>query len=362
VKRIGVLGGGQLARMLALAGVPLGARFEFFGPKLEPVAALGRSWPFAFEDTGKLESFAREVDVVTYEFENVPVGTARFVAARVPVFPPPEALETSQDRLAEKRCFEGHGIPTAAYRAVASKAELDVAAAALGLPAILKTRRLGYDGKGQRVLRAPSTLDAAWKALSAAPCIIEELVAFERELSILSVRSKGGDMVFYPLVENTHKDGILRESLAPAPKITSALQSAAETYARDVAESFAYVGVLAIELFQVKGTLLANEMAPRVHNSGHFSIEGSTTSQFENHVRAILGLPLGSTASRCECSMTNFIGELPRDLDRLLGIPGMHVHLYGKKPAPGRKLGHVTKVALDAELAVRDGLVGRLRP
>ena len=274
----------------------------------------------------------------------MPVGSARFLNELVRVYPPPRALEVSQDRLDEKRFFASLGIPTAAFAAVSSKAELDAAVARLGLPAVLKTRRFGYDGKGQWVLRTKADVEMAWTALGAASLVLEAFVPFEREMSILAVRSTTGETRFYPLVENEHRDGILRVSYPKSDAWTPELQARAEAYAGRVLAELDYVGVLAIELFitdSSRDELVANEMAPRVHNSGHWTIEGAETSQFENHVRAILGLPLGSTRMIGCSAMINAISKLP-PRDVVLAVEGAHLHAYGKDGAPGRKVGHVT--------------------
>ena len=351
---VGVLGGGQLGRMLALAGYPLGLRFRFLEPASEAAAEpLAERIPGAFDDPEWLDRFAAGLDVVTYEFENVPVTTVRRLAHKLPVFPPPDALEAAQDRLTEKSFLQDLGIPTPPFLPVETHADLDDAVDRLGLPAVLKTRRFGYDGKGQRFLHAAHDVAAAWRALSGVPLILEKFVAFQRELSILAVRSRHGETAFYPLVENHHRDGMLRFSQAPAPGLTADLQAQAETHATRALSALNYVGVLAIEFFQLGGRLLANEMAPRVHNSGHWTIEGAQTSQFENHLRAGLGLPLGSTAARGHCAMVNLIGTLP-EREAVLAVPGAHLHLYGKTPRPGRKLGHVTVcVSQPRELAER---------
>jgi 5-(carboxyamino)imidazole ribonucleotide synthase len=343
---IGVLGGGQLGRMIALAGYRLGKRFVFLDPGAESSAGhVGALRVGAYDDEERLTELARKSVVVTYEFENVPVASARFLNELVPVFPPPRALEVSQDRLDEKRFFERLGIPTPRFAPAQSEEELATAVAKVGLPAIVKTRRFGYDGKGQMILREAKDVARAWEALGAAQLIVEALVPFERELSILAVRAKDGETRFYPLVENEHEGGILRLSIPKSDAWTPELQTAAEGYASKVLSDLAYVGVLAIELFLVAegaGTrLVANEMAPRVHNSGHWTIEGAETSQFENHVRAISGLPLGSTRMVGHSAMLNLIGKLP-DAAAVLRVEGAHFHSYGKDAAPGRKLGHVT--------------------
>lgn len=351
---VGILGGGQLGYMLALAGYPLGLRFRFLDPS--PEAPVGRIAPrvtAGYDDEAALEKFAHGLDLVTYEFENVPVRAARRLQKRVAVYPPPAALEAAQDRISEKSLFRKLGIATAEFTAVDHKQELGAAARKLGLPAVLKTRRMGYDGKGQWVLRNDADLQRAQSEAPAGGLILEKWVPFARELSILAVRARDGAMAFYPLVENHHRGGILRLSLAPAPQLQSAMQAAAEDAARRVLEALGYCGVLAIEFFECEGRLLANEMAPRVHNSGHWTIEGAVTSQFENHLRAVTGLPLGGTASTGFSAMLNLIGELPNP-EEVLGVPDAHLHLYGKSPRPGRKLGHVTLRASSAsELASR---------
>jgi 5-(carboxyamino)imidazole ribonucleotide synthase len=336
--------------MLALAGYPLGLRFRFFDPTPgSPAGQLAEQMASSYDDYEALEGFAEGLDVVTYEFENVPVDAARFLGERAPVYPPPQALSVSQDRLTEKSFFTSLGIPTSSFMEVNTRPELESAVAKIGLPAVLKTRRFGYDGKGQAVLRHAGDVDAAWQAMEGRPLILEGFVPFERELSVIAVRGLDGATAFYPLVENHHREGILRLSLAPAPDLTPALQQEAETYATCVLEALGYVGVLAIEFFQKDGRLLANEMAPRVHNSGHWTIEGAETGQFANHLRAICGLPLGSTAPVGASAMLNLIGTVP-DTTRVLAVEGAHLHLYGKEPRPGRKLGHVTLRAGDPEL------------
>ncbi|MBA3826431.1 MAG: 5-(carboxyamino)imidazole ribonucleotide synthase [Ktedonobacterales bacterium] len=343
---IGILGGGQLGRMLALAGYPLGFQFRFLDPTpgTAPVDALApriRSEQ-GYDDAAALAQFRDGLDVVTYEFENVPVATAERLAAQVPVFPPPAALQAAQDRFIEKSFFRDLGIPTPPFERVDSLPELEAAVAKVGLPAMLKTRRLGYDGKGQQFIRAAEDVAPAWHALGNVPLILEGFVDFDRELSILAVRGQDGATAFYPLVQNRHHDGILHRSVAPAPDLSPEAQALAQSFATRVMEEVGYVGVLAIELFGVGETLIANEMAPRVHNSGHWTIEGAETSQFENHLRAVAGLPLGSTAMRGHAAMFNILGEFPPDITAILAIPGTHLHLYDKAPRPGRKLGHVT--------------------
>ncbi|HZO89783.1 MAG TPA: 5-(carboxyamino)imidazole ribonucleotide synthase [Chthonomonadaceae bacterium] len=344
---VGVLGGGQLGRMLALAGYPLGLRFRFLDPSPEaPAGHLAPCLTGNYDDQEALESFTSGLSVVTYEFENVPASSVGFLAERLPVYPPPEALEVAQDRLSEKTLFRKLGIPVPPFAPIDTPEDLQSALERIGLPAVLKTRRFGYDGKGQVVLHRPEDAAPALHALGGRNLILEGFVAFEREVSILAARGRSGATVFYPLVENQHAGGILRISLAPAPNLTPELQAQAQDYAARVLEALDYVGVLAIELFQREGQLLANEMAPRVHNSGHWTIEGAETSQFENHLRAVQGLPLGSTAARGHAAMLNLIGTTPEPA-AVLAVPNAHLHLYGKSPRPGRKLGHVTLRADD---------------
>jgi 5-(carboxyamino)imidazole ribonucleotide synthase len=341
VSTVGILGGGQLARMLALAGLPLGLRFRVFDP--DPSACAGQVAPLTvadYADPTALEAFARSVDVVTFDFENVPADAARAVAAWAPVFPGPEALEVAQDRLAEKTLFNALGLATPAFAPVASRADLDAALERIGTPSVLKTRRLGYDGKGQFRLRAVADADAAWRALGGSPLILERFVPFEREVSVVAVRGRDGDFRAWPLTRNWHADGILSVSLAPDPEAAD-LADEASAIAKRLADRLAYVGVFALELFVERGRLLGNEMAPRVHNSGHWTIEGAETSQFENHLRAVVGWPLGSTTLRAPTAMVNLIGALP---DRRVALrePGLHWHDYGKSPRAGRKVGHAT--------------------
>ena len=344
---IGVLGGGQLGRMIALAGLPLGFRFRFLDPSPDaPAGEVGERLTGSYTDPASLKAFARGLDLVTYEFESVPVEAARWLANRLPVFPPPAALEAAQDRLAEKRLFQKLGIPVPPFYPVETDHDLTRALDELNTPGVLKTRRLGYDGKGQVVIRKREEAEDAFSSLGGAGLILEGFVPFDREVSILAVRSRTGETAFYSLVENHHREGILRLSLAPAPECTPELQQQAERYASLVLDELGYVGVLAIEFFQVNGSLLANEMAPRVHNSGHWTIEGAETSQFENHLRAVAGYGPGSTAMVSRSAMVNLIGSAP-DARAVLAVPGAHLHLYGKEPRPGRKLGHVTLRASD---------------
>lgn len=339
---IGILGGGQLGYMLALAGYPLGFHFRFLDPSPEaPVGRIANRVTSDYQDEQALQKFSHGLEVVTYEFENVPVTAAKFLADRVPVYPPAIALEEAQDRLREKNLFRKLGIPTTEFAPVLKHRDLDGAIQQVGLPAVLKTCRMGYDGKGQWMSRTAADVEKARLELPNAPLIVEKFVPFQRELSILGVRGRNGEIAFYPLIENHHRGGILRLSLAPAPNLSANLQNEAERAARAVLETLGYAGVLCIEFFEMDGKLLANEMAPRVHNSGHWSIEGAVTSQFENHLRAIMDYPLGSTSAIGASALINLIGELPDTTD-VLRIPNTHLHLYGKEPRAGRKLGHIT--------------------
>ncbi len=355
--RVGIVGGGQLGRMLAMAGHDLGLTCTTLDPaKDSPAAQVAPALVGAYDDRESLLELAERSDVVTYEFENVPVTAAGFLVERgTIVSPPPASLEAAQDRLVEKTLFTEVGLPVPAYAAVHDLDSLHEAIAAVGLPGVLKTRRLGYDGKGQSVLHHPELAEEAWRAVGEVPAILEAFVPFDREVSIVAVRGRGGELRCWPLVENMHRDGILRTSVAPAPGVTPELQATAERHVRAVAEHLGHVGVLAIELFVHEGTLLGNEMAPRVHNSGHWTIEGSETSQFENHLRAVCGLPLGPTDMVGVAAMVNLVGVVP-DLAAMLEVPGAHVHLYGKSRRPGRKLGHVT-VRADDEGALRERLL-----
>ena len=351
--RVGIIGGGQLGRMLALAAPPLGIYCMTLDPaERSPAAQVGPALVGAYDDQERLTELAGSADVLTYEFENVPVESARFAQGLRPVFPPPEALEVAQDRLAEKRLFSEIGLEVAAYAAVDSAASLTEALEQIGTPAVLKTRRLGYDGKGQVVLDTSAHTAEGWRAIGEVPAIAEALVPFDRELSIVAVRGRDGSSAAYPMVENHHRDGILRLTRAPAPSLTPELQAAAERHAGAVMERLGYVGVLAIELFQVGDRLLGNEMAPRVHNSGHWTDVGAETSQFENHLRAVTGLPLGSTDALGVSAMVNLIGSVP-PVRAIAAIQGAHLHDYGKEARPGRKVGHITVRADDVDTLER---------
>jgi 5-(carboxyamino)imidazole ribonucleotide synthase len=344
---VAILGGGQLGWMLGLAGIPLGLRFRFLDPTAEASARrVGDLVVGALDDLDAVAAATADAVVCSYEWEGVPSASARFVEERgVTVRPAPNALDVAQDRLAEKGRFRALGIPTPEFRAVDDEEGLRAAIESVGVPAILKTRRGGYDGKGQVVIQDPSAVADAWSTIGGVPAILEARVAFVREVSVLAVRGVDGDTRFWPIGENLHRDGILRRTRAPAPELTDELQRSAESIAARLLDDLGYVGVLAVELFEAQdGTLLANEIAPRVHNSGHWTIEGAATSQFENHLRAVLGMPLGSTAVTGESVMLNCIGSLP-GRDAVRAVTGAHLHDYGKAPRPGRKVGHITITA-----------------
>jgi len=346
---VAVLGGGQLGRMLGVAGLPLGLDFRFLDPSPNATAqAVGALRVATLDDEAAAAAFATGARVVTWEWEGVPAGTARAAAAHAPVRPDPRALEVAQDRLVEKTTFQRLGIDVPAFAAVDDRAGLDSAVERVGLPAVLKTRRGGYDGKGQQMLRRPADVEAAWSALGGVPLIVEELIPFERELSVLAVRGLDGETACYPLVETEHAGGVLRACRAPAPWLDEDREEDASAFAARLLTDLDYVGVLALELFDFDDRLLANECAPRVHNSGHWTIEGSMTSQFENHLRAVLGWPLGKTTGRGHSGMVNLLGSMP-DPERILAIEGAHLHDYRKAAHPGRKVGHVTVDADTAE-------------
>ena len=340
---VGIVGAGQLGRMLALAGYPLGVDFVFLDPaEHPPAAALAPHLHGAFTDRRLLRTLARRSDVITFDWENVSVAALRALQKDARICPPLAALAASQDRVSEKRLFERLRIPTTRWRAIDSRRALERAVRDIGLPGVLKTRRLGYDGKGQAVLASAADIEPAWRTLGATALLYEEHIAFTHEVSIIGARSASGEVAVYPLNGNVHSQGILR--LTRAPYGPSAWQRLAERHLCRVLEHFRYVGILAIEFFVQRGRLIANEMAPRVHNSGHWTIEGALTSQFENHLRAILGLPLGSTRALGYSAMVNLIGRMP-PASELLAFRGLHLHDYAKAPRPGRKLGHCTFVA-----------------
>ena len=338
--RVGIVGAGQLGRMLALAGYPIGVRCLFLDRSDDtPGAQVAPSLIGELEDPTLLAELAARSDVVTFDWENISGAALQPLEKITRVRPPRAALQASQDRLAEKALFTSLKIPVAAHAALGTLQELQRAVKNIGLPGVLKTRRLGYDGKGQFVLRAPADVQRAWHAIGGADLIYEKFQNFSREVSLIGARSAAGRTVFYPLSANTHGGGILRYSVAPFGN--AALERAARVYLQRVMKALDYIGVLTIEFFVVKGRLVANEMAPRVHNSGHWSIEGCVTSQFENHLRAVCDLPLGSTRALGATAMINFLGVMPQR-ERLLAIDGLAYHDYGKTPRPGRKLGHCT--------------------
>lgn len=337
--KIGILGGGQLARMLALAGYPLAQRFVILDPSGDAGAVgLGQHLQGAFDDPALLSALATEADVVTYEFENVPADVAGYLAQHTKIYPPAKALEVSQDRLAEKNFFQSLNITTAGYRKIDDLTDLRQAMATVGYPAILKSRRLGYDGKGQTQIQSEQDLSPAWETMQGVPSIVEQRIPFDREISIIAARNPSGATVFYPISENYHQGGILRVAKCCT---NDPAQAAAEALAHRILQALDYVGVIAVEMFQANGELIANEFAPRVHNSGHWTIEGAQTSQFENHIRAIMNLPLGKTDAVGHSAMVNFIGNIP-SLKDVLEIPQVHMHLYDKSPRQGRKLAHAT--------------------
>ncbi len=345
--RVGIVGAGQLGRMLALAGYPLGVRCLFLDRAAD--APGGQVAPILvgdLEDPARLAELASSSDVLTFDWENISGRALEPLERITRIRPPRAALEVAQDRMTEKALFAKLKIPVAEHAAIETKQELMEAMRAIGLPGVLKTRRLGYDGKGQFVLKQPAHIDAAWAAIGGAGLIYEKFQTFSRELSIVGARSASGQAVFYPLSANVHGGGILRYSVAPFAN--ARLERSARLYLTRVMNALAYVGVLAIEFFVVGGRLVANEMAPRVHNSGHWTIEGCVASQFENHLRAICDLPLGSTRALGHTAMINFLGKMP-DRDRLLAIDGLAFHDYGKQPRPGRKLGHCTILASRAK-------------
>ncbi|HRQ73556.1 MAG TPA: 5-(carboxyamino)imidazole ribonucleotide synthase [Phycisphaerales bacterium] len=353
---LGILGGGQLGRMLALAAHPLGVRCRFLDPAPDACAAsVGEHLVAPFDDEGALARLAEGAAAVTWEFESVPVVALHRLGGRVPVLPGATSLAVSQDRFEEKQAFERAGFAVAPYHAVSSPGEAIAAVERVGTPGILKTRTGGYDGRGQARVDSAGDAERAWQALGGVPAIYERRIAFRRELALLGTRAGDGAIAFYAPVETVHREGILHTAHAPAPGIDRATLLRAERHAASLLETLGHVGTFAIELFDDGETLLASELAARVHNSGHWTIEGAETSQFENHVRAVLGLPLGDTATRGHAVTVNLVGAAPASED-VLAIPGAHLHLYGKQPRPRRKLGHVTLRAdtadeLDARLA-----------
>jgi len=346
---IGILGGGQLGRMLAQAAARLGFKCHVFAPNPESPAfdVVHRVTCADYSDTQALDRFAEDVDLVTYEFENIPAETAAFLAARIPVRPDPKVLAITQDRLPEKNFVSGLGIATAPFAAIAGPAELPAALNKIGLPAVLKTRRFGYDGKGQATIDHASSAEAAWRAVGGQPCIIEAFVPFACEVSVVAARAHGGVECF-DVTENEHQNHILKMSRVPARVSARAAQEARQVAAR-IAHAFDYVGVLAVEMFLLReGGVLVNEIAPRVHNSGHWTLDAASISQFEQHIRAVAGWPLGKPVRHGRVEMINLIGDEVEDFREWLQVPGAAVHLYGKAAIrPGRKMGHVTRVFAD---------------
>jgi len=348
---LGILGGGQLGRMLIMAAARLGIRCHVYSPEPDSCAfdVASEKTCAPFDDDGALTRFSRSVDLITYEFENVPAETADFlVANRGTVLPDPTVLATTQDRLAEKNFLVDFGIGTAPFAEIGSEVDVSVAVVQVDLPAVLKTRRLGYDGKGQALVRTEAETAAAWKELGEVPAILEGYVDFEREISVIAARGRDGSFAAYDPIENIHRERILHRSLIPAA-IPAALAKEAIGIARKIADELAYVGVLAVEMFVCekdgKQQLLVNEIAPRVHNSGHWTIDGATVSQFEQHVRAVAGWPLGKPRRLGKVEMTNLVGDEIEAWKRLLAEPGAALHIYGKRePRPGRKMGHVTRL------------------
>lgn len=344
---IGILGGGQLGRMLALAAARLGFKCHILSPSPDSPAfdVVHRATHADYNDTEALDRFAADVDVVTYEFENVPAETATFLSARVAVLPDPKILATTQDRLAEKNFVTSLGIGTAAFADVSSPAALAPALDRIGRPAVLKTRRFGYDGKGQVAIKNGTDPALAWKGVGGQPCILEAFVPFEREVSVVAARGHDGTVECFDVTENEHRDHILKVSRVPA-RVPEPTAARAREIAGAIAEKFGYVGVLAVEMFVLRdGGLLVNEIAPRVHNSGHWTLDGASVSQFEQHIRAVAGWPVGKPVRHGRVEMTNLIGSEIEDFRAWLSIPGASVHIYGKAVArPGRKMGHVTRV------------------
>ena len=350
--RVGIVGAGQLGRMLALAGYPLGLDFLCLDPCADaPAGQVAPLLKGAFTDRRLLARLARQCDVITFDWENVAVSGLAAIAQRqrARICPPVAALATGQDRVAEKRLFERLRIPTTRWHAVDSRGELARALATVGVPGVLKTRRMGYDGKGQAVIRKQADAERAWAELGQVALLYEEYVPFDCEVSIIGARSVRGEIAVYPLCGNVHGEGVLR--LTRAPYGPPRWQQRAARYLERVLAHFQYSGILTLEFFVRRGRLIANEMAPRVHNSGHWTIEGAITSQFENHLRAILGLPLGATRARGFSAMVNLVGEMP-PRGRLLSLAGVHLHDYGKIARAGRKMGHCTVV--EASAAARD--------
>lgn len=343
MKKVGVLGAGQLGRMLALAGYPLELDFHFFDTSGSPSVGLGQVTVDKNADTTdqKLADFLADTDVVTYEFEHLPLALTQYIEKKSTLYPPSESIRICQNRAEEKALFTTLNIPTPRYHIIDSLEALKAAVSDLGCPVVTKTTTEGYDGKGQFVIKDPAQCEEAWNTIGNRELIVEAFVNFSRELSIIAVRSSNDDMTVYPLAENDHHEGILRYSTAPAPRLADETVSQATQYIKELMHEMGHIGVLTLELFETEDGLMANEMAPRVHNSGHWSIEGSRCSQFENHLRAICGMPLGCTEANGYTCMINIIAE-KGDTDAILALPYAHLHLYGKEERKGRKLGHVT--------------------
>ena len=342
---LGVLGGGQLGRMMAQAAARLDTRFRFWDPSEDACAApFGEHLRAPYDDPDAARRFCEGLDAATYEFENIPADTARAIAERVPLRPSARSIELTQDRLTEKNFLRDAGATPAPFAPVASAVELDAALASLGRPAVLKTRRFGYDGKGQAVIRRDADLPAARQLATSAPCVLESFIDFTRELSVVAVRTTTGDVATYPVTENIHAGGILRASIAPAAGRPRPDADGATDIAVRIAEALDHVGALCVELFDTPAGLLVNEIAPRVHNSGHWTIDATPCSQFENHVRAVLGMELGDASATAPAVMLNLIGDLPGQDDVAAIDPDARLHLYGKAPRPGRKVGHITLV------------------
>lgn len=364
IRTVGILGGGQLARMMALAGIPLGLQFRILDPAADAcAAALGELLQAGFDDINAASELGQSVDVATYDFENIPAESANALLQHCALYPGVAALQQCQDRLVEKTLLEDLDIAVAPFAAVSSRPELLAAVEQLGFPCVLKTRRLGYDGKGQAILRQLEDLERGWQKLGDNELILEAFVAFDAECSLVSVRDQTGNVKAWPLTRNVHQDGVLMLSHPGSHlgSLNAGLQEQAEQIAQCLLGHFDYIGVMTVEFFVSNGQLMVNEIAPRVHNSGHWTIDAASTSQFENHLRAICGLPLGSVAQQRACLMFNWIGQIPNAAE-LLSITDLHLHDYGKAARPGRKLGHATLTAAsEQELQQRStALAGQL--
>lgn len=364
--KVGILGGGQLARMMVLASSHLNCEIEVYSsPGQTCVEGLCPITKKSFQDTDALKQFILSCDVVTYEWENISVPQLRNagVGAFQRFFPKLETLEIISDRYLQKSFFKTNDLPTAPFRLAETQLEVEKGVEAIGVPGILKTRREGYDGRGQRIIQSVEEGVKAWAELGSVPVTYEKFITFDRELSLVACRNSIGQMKFYPLVENLHVQGILRRTVAPAPFITKRYEDRAQMYASKIGELLNYVGVMALELFQCGDELLINEMASRVHNTGHWTIDGAITSQFENHLRAGLRMPLGDTEIKWPTAMLNLIGVVPSLGDLQQTVPGLFIHLYGKEPRPNRKIGHLNIIGNSSEelkqkLKILEPLVG----